>query len=111
MSLIDLLFFALVIVIILAFFGVIWMIGGYYLAHKVDQDYRSCPACKTKGAGTIIDSEVVLLSNSIDRTKLTPYRVKREKVTDQYQCESCQHTWEKTFDREDRSPIEGTPTS
>jgi len=111
MTLIDLLYFALVFLIILAFFAVIWMIGGYFLARSVDRDYRACPECKRKGTGFIINTKIETLGTQIDRSKLTPFRVKREKVTDRYQCDHCQHTWIKTFEREDRTPIQKPPHS
>ncbi len=111
MTLVDLLYFTLVLLIILAFFAVIWLIGGYFLARSVDRDYRACPECKRKGTGFIIATEVETLETRIDRSKLTPFRVKRESVTDEYQCEFCQHTWTKTFEREDHTPIDGTPIS
>lgn len=110
MTILDLLYFTLTFLIILAFFAVLWIIGGYLLAWDVDRKYRACPSCKRKAAGTITDTEVELLSSQIDRNKLTPFRVKREKITDQYQCDYCQHIWTKTFEREDRQPMGGTPT-
>ena len=109
MTLIDMFYFALILLVILAFFAVIWMIGGYFLARSVDRNYRACPECKRKAAGMIIDTDVETLSTKIDRAKLTPFRVTVEKVTDQYRCEYCGHTWEKTFEREDRKPLQGTP--
>jgi hypothetical protein len=109
MSLTDVLYFLLTLLVIFAFFAVIWVIGGYLLARSVDRDYRACPNCKRKAAGTITDTEVEILSTQIDRSKLTPMRVTREKVTDQYKCEYCGHTWEKTFEREDSKPLKGSP--
>ena len=111
MTLIDILYFALILLVILAFFVVIWMIGGYFLARSVDRDYRACPEWKRIGIGTIIETEIEPLGTQIDRSKLTPFRVKREKVTDHYQCDYCQHIWTKTFEREDRTPIQGAPSS
>ena len=110
MTLIDFFYFALVLLVILVIFAVIWMIGGFLLARSVDRDYRACPECKRKGAGTIIDTEIELLGTQIDRSRLTPFRVKREKVSDQFQCEYCQHTWVKSFEREDRTPMKGART-
>jgi hypothetical protein len=111
MTLIDLLYFSLILLVILAIFAVIWMLGGFFLAHSVDRKYRACPQCKRLGAGTITATEIEPLGTRIDRSKLTPFRVKRERVTDQYQCDYCQHTWTKSFEREDHTPMQGTPGS
>jgi hypothetical protein len=107
MSWIDLLYFILVLLVILAFFAVLWVIGGFLLARSVDRNYRACPECKRKGAGYIVDTDIEILGTQIDRNKLTLFRVSREKVTDYYQCEVCQNTWEKSFMRENRTPMKG----
>ena len=111
MNLTDILYFGLVFLIILAFFAILWLIGGYLLAWDVDRKYRTCPNCKRKGTGFIIETESELISSQINRDKLTPLRIQREKVTDQYQCEACQHTWTKTFEREETTPLGGISNS
>ena len=111
MNLTDLFYFGIVLLIIFGVFAGLWFIGGYLLAHSVDQKYRACPSCEKKGAGIIVDTEVERISSQIDRSKLTPFRVTRENVTDHYQCEFCEHTWDKTFMRENRSPLDGTSNS
>ncbi len=66
---------------------------------------RTCPECEAKGAGEIVDTQEIVLANNVDYKGRKPVRLKETKITDHYQCETCQHTWERTFTRKERLPI------
>lgn len=63
---------------------------------------RACPACKTKASGELIESEEVVLSNSVDRRGRKPVRIKEIKYIDHYECSACGHTWVRSFTQKDR---------
>ena len=105
MALIDFLYFGLLILLLLGIFAVVWLIGGYILYRVVDRKLRACPNCKRGASGTIIETEIEPLGTQIDRTGKEAMRVKSEKVTDHYQCKHCNHTWMRTFERKERTPV------
>ena len=66
---------------------------------------QACPECGAKGAGEVTDTQEIVLANNVDYKGRKPVRLKETKVIDQYQCEACQHTWERSFTRSERIPI------
>jgi hypothetical protein len=78
-------------------------IGFNYLWLKfILRRINTCPECGTRGSGTIIDTQEIILSNHVDHRGRKPVRIKEVKVVDHYQCETCNHTWERSFVQKDR---------
>ncbi len=75
----------------------------------MDKNIRACPECGRKAAGTIVETEEVLLSSYVDHKRRTPVRVKKLKIIDHYQCDFCEHTWERSFNRTEPVPVKVTP--
>jgi len=67
---------------------------------------RACPGCGAKAAGEIIDTDEIVIANNVDYRRLKPTRLKETKITDHFRCEACQHTWERSFTRRERIPID-----
>lgn len=111
MTLTDLLYYTLTLLIILAIFGVFWVIGGYILFRVVDRKLRRCPNCKRAAAGTIIESETEPLGIQVDRRGKEMVRIKSEKVIDHFQCDHCGHTWTRSFERKQPVPTIGHKTN
>lgn len=86
------------------------VIQGYILLRLVERKLRRCPNCK-RVAGAIVSSESASLGTQLDRTGKELVRIKSERVIDHYQCGRCNHTWTYSFDREERTPVRGAPTS
>ena len=63
---------------------------------------RACPECGTKGAGEIIDTQEIVIANNVDYRGRKPVRLKETKITDHFRCESCAHTWSRSFTRKER---------
>lgn len=105
MSISDWIYFVPVCLLSLVFFALFWLIIGYLLFRSVDHNLRRCPNCKRGAVGKIIDTDIEPIQTRIDHSKLTPVRIKREKVTDHYQCERCGHTWMRSFERREQKPI------
>lgn len=111
MNLTDLLYYTLTLLIILAIFGVFWVIAGYILFRVVDRKLRRCPNCKRGGAGIIVESETEPLGIEIDRRGKEMVRIKSEKVIDHFQCGNCGHTWTRSFERKQPVPTVGQRTN
>jgi predicted RNA-binding Zn-ribbon protein involved in translation (DUF1610 family) len=105
MQLIDFLYFALVLIILLAIFGVFWLIGGFLLFRQVDRKLRRCPNCGKGGSGFINDTDIVPLGVQIERSGKETVRVQSEKVTDHFECAHCGHNWIRTFERKERQTM------
>jgi hypothetical protein len=109
MNIPDLLVYGFIVAVIIGLMALFWIAGGYIMFFFIDRRLRACPGCKCKAAGTIIETGKEPISNAVDRKGRKPVRVKVEKVTDHYQCEHCGHTWSHTFERTERTPIQGVP--
>jgi hypothetical protein len=105
MTLIDLLYFALILLIGLATFAVFWLIAGYIIFRTVDSKLRGCPGCKRGATGIIVETETEYLGTHIDRMGRETVRIRTEKVIDHYECNRCGHTWVRSFERKERNPI------
>ena len=66
------------------------------------RNIRACPECGTKSAGEIVDTQEIVLSNHVDHRGRKPVRIKETKVIDEYKCNLCDHTWNRSFTRTDR---------
>jgi len=66
------------------------------------RNIRACPECGAKAAGEIVDTQEIVISNHVDHRGRKPVRIKELKVIDHYECDVCQHTWERSFTRKDR---------
>ena len=107
----DLLYLLPVCLISLVAIALFWLVTTYFLFRSVDRNLRRCPKCKRAAAGTIVESEINPLPMQIDRNGLTLIRYKREKVTDHYQCNRCDHTWTRSFERKEHAPVKSVPPS
>ncbi len=107
MNLTDLFYYTLVLLIILAFFGVFWVVGGYILFRLVDRKLRRCPNCKRGGTGIIVESESEPLGIQLDRRGKDMVRVRAEKVIDHYQCNHCGNAWTRSFERKQPILVDG----
>lgn len=105
MTLTDLFYYLLIVIILLGVFGVFWAVGGYLIFRTVDSKLRRCPNCNRGGAGVIVDTETTPLGSHVDRTGRKAVRIKSEKVTDHFECSHCAHTWMRTYERKERYPI------
>jgi len=83
----------------------IGVVISYFLLRSTYQRILTCPKCGAKAAGEIFDTEEIFLANNIDYRGRNPVRNKETKITDHYRCETCQHTWTRTFTRRERIPI------
>ena len=110
MSPVEYLILILICLLFLAVLVGILVFSWYVLFHFVERNLRRCPNCR-RVAGTIVNSETEPLGTQFDRTGKELVRVKSEKVTDNYRCESCNHTWTRSFERQERTPVRGTPAS
>jgi hypothetical protein len=82
-------------------------IGFNYLWLKLMyRRIRACPECEAKGSGAVIDTQEIIVSNNVDYRRRKPVRIKETKVIDKLQCEVCQHTWTRSFTREERVRME-----
>jgi predicted RNA-binding Zn-ribbon protein involved in translation (DUF1610 family) len=63
---------------------------------------RACPSCGAKAAGEIVDTQEIVIANNVDHRGRKPVRIKETKVSDQYQCEVCGHTWTRSFIQKER---------
>ncbi len=78
-------------------------IGFNYLWLKIMyRRIRACPSCGAKGAGEVIDTQEIIVANNVDYRGRKPVRIKEIKITDQFQCSVCQHTWSRSFIQKDR---------
>jgi hypothetical protein len=78
-------------------------IGFNYLWLKLMlRRINTCPECHTRGSGNLLDTQEIVLSNHVDHRGRKPVRIKEVKIIDHYQCEACNHTWERSFVRKDR---------
>ncbi len=78
-------------------------IGFNYLWLKIMyRRVRACPSCGAKGAGEVIDTQEIIVANNVDYRGRKPVRIKETKITDQFQCSVCQHTWSRSFIQKDR---------
>ena len=111
MSFSDLLYLLPICLIALIILILFWWFFGLSLFHSIDRNLRRCPSCKRGAAGAITDTEIENLGVRVDQEKLTTLRYKKERVTDQYLCERCGHTWEKTFEREVQLPVQNSSDS
>jgi transcription elongation factor Elf1 len=66
----------------------------------------ACPECNAKGAGEVIDTQEVILSNKVDYKLRKPVRIKETKITDHYQCKVCGHSWTRSFTQKERVRID-----
>ncbi len=110
MTAIEYIVLALICLLFLAVLVGFMVMEGYVLVRMVERRLRRCPNCK-RVAGKIIETETASLGTELDRTGKELVRVKSERVVDYYQCERCHHTWTHAFDREQRTPVRGAPTS
>ena len=106
MQLTDYFYFALILILFIAIFGVFWLVGGYIIFRSVDRKLRRCPNCKRGGTGYINDTDIVPLGVTIERNRKETVRIQSSKVTDYYECEHCHHTWLRTFERKERQPVQ-----
>lgn len=102
MTFTDFLYFVLILLILLAAFGLFWLVAGYIIFRSVDSKLRRCPNCKRGAAGVIVESETEPLGTRIDRMGKDMVRVRHEKVIDHYECNHCGHTWIRSFERKER---------
>lgn len=75
----------------------------------MDKNIRACPECGRKAAGTIVETEEVELSSHVDHNRRISVRIKKLKIIDHYQCDFCEHTWVRSFNRTEQVPIKGSP--
>ena len=87
------------LLLLVLFLGIV---VNYFWLKVMYRRIRACPECNAKGAGEIIDTQEVVLSNNVDYKLRKPVRVKEVKITDHYQCEACQYTWTRTFTQKER---------
>ncbi|MCB9134083.1 MAG: hypothetical protein H6636_01565 [Anaerolineales bacterium] len=107
MNYLDLFYYTLIFLGILAVFAVIWLIGGFFIYRAVDSKLRRCPSCKRGAAGFITTTETEPMGIKMDRTGKELVRIKSEKIIDYYECKHCQHTWERSFVRTERLSVGG----
>jgi hypothetical protein len=110
MMAIDNLVLALICIVFIALMAGFIVLEVYVLFRLIERRLHRCPNCK-RIAGTIIETETIPRGTQLDRTGKELVRVKTERVIDHYQCERCQHTWTHSFERVERTPIRGAPTS
>jgi len=65
-----------------------------------------CPECGAKETIELMDTEKIVQSNKVDYTRRTPARMKEIKVTDQFQCQLCNHTWTRSFIQRERVRVD-----
>ncbi len=82
------------------------IIANYFWLQIMYRRIRACPKCGAKAAGEVIDTQEIVLANNVDYRGRKPVRLKKTKITDHFQCEVCQHTWERSFTRDERIPIQ-----
>ena len=70
------------------------------------RNIHACPECGAKSAGEIVDTTEIILSNHVDHRGRKPVRIKETKMIDNYKCEVCGHTWNRSFTRTDRIKME-----
>ena len=110
MTTIEYIFLALICLFFLAVLVGFMVMMGYVLLRMVERKLSRCPNCK-RVAGKIIETETASLGTELDRTGKELVRIKSERVIDHYQCENCAYKWTNSFDREQRTPVRGAPTS
>jgi len=108
MTLNDLLYYTLILLILLVIFAAFWSISGYIIFRTVDNKLRRCPHCKRGSAGVIINTETEPLGAFIDRHGKKPVQVKTEKVIDHFECRRCGHTWTRSFARKQGYPLKNS---
>ena len=99
MNIPDAFYFVLLCLLLLVVLAATLAVAGFILVRFIDRKFRSCPECGSKSTGVIVGTEIQHLKTYVDHTGRSPMRLKLEKVTDNYQCESCGYTWTRTFER------------
>ncbi|MDX1522869.1 MAG: hypothetical protein R3264_14675 [Anaerolineae bacterium] len=91
--------------LVCGFLGIMFLValGSSFLwLRYVDGRYRRCPECGRKGAGYVVETELVDSRSHIDFKGRSRTRVTVETHNDHYQCEHCQHMWTAKFQKTDR---------
>jgi len=94
------------LLILVLFLGVV--INYFWLKFMLRR-IRACPHCGKNGAGEIVETEEIVLSNSVDHRGRRPVRIKETKVIDHFQCETCAHTWTRSFIQKERVKMNDIP--
>lgn len=79
---------------------------NYFWLKLMYRRIRACPQCGAKGAGEVVDTEEIVIANNVDYRGRKPVRIKETKVTDQFQCNVCQHTWTRSFIQKERFKLD-----
>ena len=106
MILSDFGFYLLLCLLWVGIFIVFWSISGFLIYLFVDRKLRSCPNCKQRSAGKIIQTDIEPLGEVVDHRGRKSVRVKSERVTDHFVCQHCDHTWMRTFERKEQTPLD-----
>jgi hypothetical protein len=87
--------------------GILFVVStvfSYFWLRYVDAESRKCPQCQTKGAGEVLEYEVVDSKSYVDsaaaqkiprrfRRRVKPIRVEEKKYKVDYKCNQCGHEW------------------
>ena len=68
MTITDFMYFALILIIILSIFAILWLVGGYFLFRQVDAKLRKCPNCNKGGGGLIVETNTTPLGSVVDHS-------------------------------------------
>jgi hypothetical protein len=94
--------------LVLLLFGLIILVGvvfSYWWLVMFDKKLRTCPNCQTRGAGNVVESELIASQSQMDFKSHRPVRVTVKTFEDHYKCERCGHTWIRTAQETTRTAV------
>lgn len=83
---------------------VVSTVFSYLWLRYIDAEARKCPQCQTKGAGEVLEYELVDSRSYVDsaavqkmprkfRRRAKPVQVEEKKYKVDYKCNQCGHEW------------------
>ena len=75
----------------------------------LDRHIRTCPECRRRGVGYIVNTETVESNTHFDYRGGQGAKVKKEHLVDHYKCEHCGYQWTRTIKRKERIPHKPLP--
>ncbi|MEM7034726.1 MAG: hypothetical protein AAF629_34620 [Chloroflexota bacterium] len=87
-------------VLVILVMGLILLIGSsfvYWGLTAMTKRFNRCPSCGKNDAGTIVETITLETNTHMDYKYKPPRRVIEKTLEDHYQCDFCDHTWNRTI--------------
>lgn len=93
---------------LLALMLVVGTSATYLGLRVVGARFGTCPNCGRRGAGRIVENEVIDSRSHMDFKSRTPKRVTVKTFEDHWQCQHCGHEWTKTARETERKAVKSS---